>query len=207
MPEMHSPFAHRYEIGCHPADAQSGLSLRELVGWDLVQVAAWRGRFGALRDRVAQALECAPPEAPSRWSGGDGIELLGVAPLRLWCIAPRGDPRLAALAESVDADTGCVTQLGHSHARVRLHGPSVRRLLAQEIAIDLGPAAFPADAIARTAFHHVPALLQCIDPDAEAPTFDLYLTRTFAASTWEYLLDLAAAHGYEILERASVSDS
>jgi len=206
MPEMHSPFAHRYEIGRHPADAEPGLALRELVGWDLVQVAAWRGRLDALRERVQHALGCGPPDAPSHWAGSDGVEVLGVAPLRYWCIAPPGDPRLAALVDGIDDAVGCATQLGHSHVRVRVRGRAARRLLAQEIAIDLDPEAFPADAIARTAFHHVPALLQCIDPDAGAPTFDLYLTRTFAASTWEYLLDLAEAHGYEILERASLSD-
>ena len=206
MPEIQSPFAHRYEPGRHPAGAEPRLSIRELVGWDLVQVAAWRGRFEALGERVGRALGVSPPEAPGRCAAADGIELLSVAPLRWWCIAPIGDPRLAALAEAVEADTGCVTQLGHSHVRARIQGPATRRLLAQEVAIDLDPERFPAGTIARTAFHHVPAMIQCIDADADNPTFDLYLTRTFAESTWEYLLDLAEAHGYEILERASVAE-
>lgn len=206
MPEIHSAFAHRYEPGRHPADAAPRLALREVVGWDLVQVAAWHGRVDALGERVARALGVTPPDAPGRCAAADGIEVLSVAPLRHWCIAPLGDPRLAALADAIDADTGCVTQLGHSHVRVRITGPATRRLLAQEVAIDLDPGAFPAGTVARTAFHHVPAMLQCTEADVNNPTFDLYLTRTFAESTWEYLLDLAEAHGYEILERASLGD-
>ncbi len=204
MPEIHSPFAHRYEPGRHPAEAEPCLSIRELVGWDLVQVAAWRGRVDALAERVGRALGVSPPQAPGRCAAADGIELLSVAPLRWWCIAPLGDARLAAVSDAVDADAGCVTRLGHSHVRARISGPATRRLLAQEVAIDLDPDPFPAGTIARTSFHHVPAMLQCIDAAAEIPTFDLYLTRTFAESTWEYLLDLAEAHGYEILERTAV---
>ena len=41
-------------------------------------------------------------------------------------------------AAAVDEETGCVTELGHSHARLRLSGPSVRDLLMQEIAIGEG---------------------------------------------------------------------
>jgi len=204
MLEIRSAFETRYDVGRHPADAEPGVTFRELVDWDLVQVAAWRGRIDELRERVESTLGVAAPREPNRCAGHDGIEVLTVAPQRLWCLGPAGDRRLAQLV-GVGEDTGCVTQLGHSHARVRLGGRSVRRLLAQEAAIDLDPEPFPSGAIARTSFHHAPVMVQCID--AEAGTFDLYLTRTFAASTWEYLLDLATAYGYEILERSSAAAS
>ncbi|MDX1608690.1 MAG: hypothetical protein R3225_01045 [Halofilum sp. (in: g-proteobacteria)] len=196
---LQSALAGRYEPGVRATDAAPGLSLREIVDWDLVQLAAWRGRDDELAGHIGSVLGTARP-APCTGVDADGLELLAVAPLRLWCVAPAGDPRLARLADSLDAAVGCVTPLGHSHARVRIGGPAARALLAQEIAIDLDPAACASGRIARTALHHVPVLLQC--RDAAAGVFDLYLPRSFAASSWEYLLDLAEAHGYKLHPRA-----
>ncbi|MDZ7748482.1 MAG: sarcosine oxidase subunit gamma family protein [Halofilum sp. (in: g-proteobacteria)] len=197
MPEARSPLAPRYAVGCHGGDAAPGLILREIVGRDLVQAACWRGRGEALHAAVAQVLGIAPPEAPCRWHAHGEVEVLSVAPDRLWCMAPLGDARLAALADALTPATGCVTQLGHSHVRLRLAGPAARRLLAQEIALDLDPGAFPAGRIARTPMHHVPVLLQCLEASGDG-VFDLYLPHSYAASAWEYLLDLARAYGYTI---------
>lgn len=200
MPDIRSPFAGRYAQGRHAGgDTAPGVRLHEITGWDLVQAASWRRQRAALYAAVETALGIAPPSAPSRCSAGDGVEILTVAPDRLWCLAPIGDPRLSALGAAIDAETGCITQLGHSHARVRIQGPAARRLLNREIAIDLEPGAFMTNHVARTLFHHVPVVLQCIDSDGGV--FDLYLPRTFAASTWEYLLDLAISHGCEIEAR------
>lgn len=193
-----SALAGRYEPGVHATDTIPGLSLREIVDWDLVQLASWRGRHGDMAARIESALGTGPPP-PCGSVHTDAIELLGIAPLRLWCVAPSADARVARLVEAIDADVGCVTQLGHSHVRVRIGGPAARTLLAQEIAIDLDSASFADGRIARTALHHVPVLLQC--RDADAGVFDLYLPRSFAASSWEYLLDLATAHGYELHPR------
>lgn len=197
MPELRSPLAARYSVGRYPADREPGVTFREIAGHDLRQVACWRGRAAALADTVERTLGIAPPDAPNRHCEANGIELMTIAPNRLWCIAERGDPRLDALSAGLDADTGCATELGHSQIRLRLRGPATRHLLAQEIALDLAPAAFPAGTIARTAMHHVPVLLYCVDAEGEG-VFDLFLPHTFAASAWEYLLDLASAHGYAI---------
>ena len=197
MPDIRSPLAARYSVGRHPADREPGVSLRELVGHDLRQIACWRGRSAALAETVERTLGLAPPDAPNRHREANGIELMTVAPNRLWCIAARGDPRLDELTAEMDPDTGCTTELGHSQIRLRLHGPATRRLLAQEIAIDLAAEAFPAGAIARSAMHHVPVLLYCVAAEGNG-VFDLFLPHTFAASAWDYLLDLASAHGYAI---------
>jgi sarcosine oxidase subunit gamma len=214
MPEIHSPLTGRYKLGCHPAGTEEpAISLAEIVGWDLVQAAAWRpaaasppaprpNGFAALAQSVETALGVAPPSRPNGVARAAGIELLSVAPDRLWCLAPAGGTRLEQLGEAVDAATGCITELGHSHLRVRLAGPATRALLMSEIALDLAPTRFPADTIARAPFHHVPVVLQCLDADAEAPVFDLYLPHTYAASIWEYLLDLASVHTYRIGPRA-----
>lgn len=205
MPEIRSALESGYVPGRYPPHAEPGVTLCELTGWDLVQVAAWRGCVDGLCSAVEQALGAPPPAGPNRCARADGVEILTTAPGRLWCVAPTGDKRLGALDTVVADDTGCVTHLGHSHARVRVAGSAVRRLLAQELALDLSAAAFGEDGIARTSLHHVPVVLQCIDAAAEAATFDLYLPRTFAGSTWEYLLDLATPYGYEIVERMTLA--
>lgn len=205
MPDPRSVLGDRYVPG-RAEDGEPGVTLCELTGWDLLQAAAWRGGYDTLRGRVEEALGMAAPDGPGRCATDGDIELITAAPLRLWCIGPSGSDRLARLAATVDEDTGCVTELGHSHARVRLSGPCARDLLMQEIAIDLDPRHTDAGRVMRTGFHHVPVTLQCIDADAHAPTFDLYLPTTFASSTWEYLLDLASAYGYEIRERAGYGE-
>lgn len=197
MPEIRSPLAAHYEVGRHPPGTEPGVTLREIVGWDLVQAACWRDRGEAMHAVVERALGTPPPSRPNRCSAADGVETMTVAPGRLWCLARRGDPRLGRLAGELPADTGCTTQLGHSHIRLRIDGPATRRLLAQEIALDLAPVAFPAQRIARTPMHHVPALLQCLEADGDG-VYDLYLPHTYAASVWEYLLDLASAYGRAI---------
>jgi|AntDeeMinimDraft_5_1070356.scaffolds.fasta_scaffold00808_11 sarcosine oxidase subunit gamma len=197
MPDIRSPLAAHYSVGRYPADCAPGVTFRERAGHDLRQIACWRGRAAALADTVERTLGVAPPDAPNRHREANGIELMTVAPNRLWCLAERGDPRLDELTASLDPEIGCTTELGHSQIRLRIRGPATRPLLAQEIALDLAPDAFPAGAIARTAFHHVPVLLSCVAADNDG-VFDLFLPHTFAASAWDYLLDLASAHGYAI---------
>jgi len=197
MPEPVSAFEDRYAVGRHPVGGEPGVLLREIIGWDLVQAACWRGQVEALHAAIEQRLGVAPPAAPSQCSAGDRVEVLSVAPRRFWCMVPPGDPRPAHLRAAIEPGIGCVTGLGHSHARVRLEGPAVRRLLARDITIDLEAARFPAGRIARTVMHRVPVTLQCIE--STPGIFDLYLPRTFAGSAWEYLLELATTYGYEIL--------
>lgn len=194
MPEIRSPLAALDDVGRDPGATAPAVTFREIVGWDLVQAACWRGLGDALHAAVAQALGAAPPAAPGRCHAAAGIEIMTVAPNRLWCLAPRGDPRLVRLARELSPETGCTTQLGHCHVRLRVGGPASRHLLAREIAIDLAPAAFPVQAIARTPLHHLPVLLQCIEADGDG-RYDLYLPRSHAASACAYLLDLARAYG------------
>lgn len=197
MPDIRSPLAARYTVGRYPADGEPGVTFRELIGHDLRQIACWRGRSAAFADTVERALGVAPPDEPNRHTEANGVELMTIAPNRLWCIAEHGDPRLDELTNSLDPEIGCTTELGHSQIRLRIRGPATRHLLAQEIALDLAPTAFPTGTIARTAMHHVPVLLYCVEAEGDG-IFDLFLPHTFAASAWDYLLDLASAHGYQI---------
>ena len=201
MPEIRSALSELYTPGRRPAACEPALLFTEIVGWDLLQVAAWPGHAGLLRQTLADELGMEPPAGPNRRVAGDGLELLTVAPDRFWCLGPERDSRLARLP-AIDPRNGCATRLGHSHTRVRIEGPATRRLLAQEIAIDLADSAFATDTLARTSLHHVPVLLLCVDDAADAPAFDLLLPRSFAASTWTYLLDLAVAVNHEIRPRS-----
>lgn len=206
MPELRSPLADYYTVGQHiPGGGSAGVRLREVVGWDLVQVTCWQGCATTVRDAIADAFAVAPPAAPSTVHRGADREVLSVAPGRYWCLAARGDERLARLRGAIEDDAGCTTELGHSHVRVRLSGASVRAVLQQEIAIDLDSEHFATDSLARTALHHVPVTLQCLD--TQRGVFDLYLPQTLATSTWTYLLDLATSAGYEIANAADYRET
>jgi heterotetrameric sarcosine oxidase gamma subunit len=63
------------------------------------------------------------------------------------------------------------------------------------VAIDLDPTVFPLCGFAQTGIHHVAGLLL----RAREDRYEFLAPRTFAASTWEVLLDAARSFGYELV--------
>ena len=119
---------------------------------------------------------------------------LKVGPDQFWIITRDNEDLARALESVVSPTVGSVTSLSHSRTCIWIDGPSSREVLATGIALDLDPAVFPPNSFALTGLHHTPILVLRSD----ATRFELYVSRTFAVWTWEWLTDAALPYGYEV---------
>ncbi len=123
-----------------------------------------------------------------------GHLIMRIAPDQYWILG--GDSGFGArLHSAISADAGCVTSLEGARTRLLVEGRAARTLLGRLVAIDLEPTVFPVGGFAQTGIHHVGALLLRAGEDR----YEILAPRTFAASTWEVLLDAARSFGYEIV--------
>jgi methylglutamate dehydrogenase subunit D len=180
--------------GRHGAPGEAGVVLAVREGLALAAVAARRGREADLADAVERALGLRPPDGPKAVAGG-GAVWIGVGPGQ-WLVAVEEDTadfvsaltgRLAGLAAVTDQSDGRVV--------LRVSGPRARDALAKGFSIDLHPRAFrPGDAAATQAAH-VGAQIWQVD---DAPTYDIAVARSYAASFWSWLTASAAEFGYTV---------
>jgi sarcosine oxidase subunit gamma len=171
--------------GCVWADSRRALTLREIRGWTLVQVAGFSRTAGELEGTLRRVL------------GGDLPKNIGIvhhalgdrcifktAAAQYWIITREGQADTAReLETAVPAHIGAVTSLSHSRACVSVEGANTPSLLATGIAIDLSPEVFRVDHFALTGVHHMPLL---IHRSADV-RYELYTMRTFAISCWAWL--------------------
>lgn len=199
MVEIVSALAGHLRPGRYGTDRKGqGVTLREVTGRDLVQVAAWRGTLPAVKQRLSAALGVPMPEGTRAATASGQITVLPIAPDKLWIAAPRGEKLHERLSALIPIAEGVVTELGHARTVVRMSGPSARDILARNFAVDLHPDAFPPGSFASSSMHHVGTLLHYVRDLGGDPIFDLYLTRSFALSLFEGLCENALAFGYTI---------
>lgn len=146
----------------------------------MLSLAPFRGRAGA----VAEALGAALPGPGRAAALGAGSRLIW-AGLDLWLL--RGADATPALASRL-AEDAAVTDQTDGWAALRLVGAGAPEVLARLVPIDLAPAAFPPDAVARTGLRHIACVLI-----AASDGCDVLVTRSLAAS---------AAHEIETAMRA-----
>jgi sarcosine oxidase subunit gamma len=116
-----------------------------------------------------------------------------IAPDQYWVLG--GESGLdTRLRSAIPADSGSVTSLDGARTRLLIEGPAARALLSRLVSVDLDPTVFPVWGFAQTGIHHVGGLLFRVSEDR----YEFFALRTFAASTWEVLLDAARSFGYEI---------
>lgn len=106
----------------------------------------------------------------------DGLIVLSVSPGE-WIVLG-GDPPTAAV------------DLTHVRAMFRLSGPQAREVLAHVCAIDLGDTMTPNGAAARTLVAGVATEL-VRDDVAGTTSYLLLISRSFARSVWDRLVDVA----------------
>lgn len=97
--------------------------------------------------------------------------------------------KLAPASESV-----AVNDVSSSRTVIRISGPNVRDALASSCTIDLHPSEFTGGMSVTTDLDHVVVTMDCLDAD----TFDLYVSRAYAVSFWEWLIEASEEFGGEI---------
>jgi heterotetrameric sarcosine oxidase gamma subunit len=174
-----------------------GIVFTERRALAMVQVAAIGGEVEAVRRGITAAVGITPDAKPNRAVSSGRTSVLWVGPGRWLVVEPerQGTNLEEMLRSTLPATQTALVDLGCSRTVLRIAGPRARDLLAKGCALDLHPRAFAAGACAQSQLGHVGMLIHAVD---DAPSFDIYVARSFALTVWEWLTESAAEYGYRV---------
>jgi methylglutamate dehydrogenase subunit D len=161
--------------------------------WQLVQLGTYGARTEALNATLRATLGVALPVSTSEVLRHGRHRLYRLAADQYWIVTDDAAVP-AALARAVPADIASLTVLSHARVRIALQGSAAVALLGKLVSVDLRPQSFAVGRFAQTGLHHVGVLLERLGADS----FELYVLRTYATSTWEWMIDAALPFGYEV---------
>ena len=186
--------SYRDQPGANSANGQRAVRLGEVADTRLIHVGVFAAGAALVADSVTPILGGSLPDSPVRAAIlGDRL-MMRIAPDQYWILG--GESGLdARLRGAIPADAGCVTSLHQARTRLLIEGPAARALLSRLVRVDLDPTVFPVLGFAQTGIHHVAGLLFRASEDR----YEFLALRTYAASTWEVLVDAARSFGYEIV--------
>jgi len=193
-------------------DATAEVTLGEIGGLQLQQIAAWPGTVttvGRIAARAAgvdaapgpgRAVEAVTVNSPmesvtvnsaaedSPAAAESPPALLRIEPLKWWLV---GGP---VVPLNLTVEQGTVVDLSHSRTRIRIAGARAAELLGRHLPLDLREASFPVAAVAASQLHHVGVTLW-----RSARGYDLFIPRGYALSVWQVLLQTAAQFNAAVL--------
>ena len=159
------------------------VTLSEVRPGALLHVIAWPDTLPAVENALL-AVSGSPPPSPGNGQASAGISIAAVSPGRYF-VQSQSDDLVARLRESISPEDGSVTDVSHGYVVVRIEGEAAADLLLRCIALDLDETVFPAGRVARTHVHHVDVVVHRVS----ATAFDLLVSRSFAESLVEWILD------------------
>lgn len=174
-----------------------GVALAERRPLAMVQIAAMGGEAEAARLVIANAIGITPDPKPNRAVISGPTTILWLGPGRWLVVEPElpGRDLANSLRAPLPGMLAAVTDLSHGRTALRISGPSARDLLAKGCSLDLHPRAFSAGACAQSLLGRVGVLLHAVD---DQPSFDVYFSRSYAVTVWEWLTLSAAEYGYRV---------
>lgn len=177
--------------------AGPGITIAERRPLAMVQIASRGDESAAVRAGIETALGIAPGAAVNRAALRGTMAILWTGPERWLVVAPEKDSSdlEARLRAGLAVTRAAITDLGNGRTVLRVAGRRARDLLAKGSGIDLHGRAFPVGSCAQGLLGHVGALIHAVDA---APTFDLYIARSYAQTVWEWLGESAAEYGYRV---------
>ncbi len=164
MLEARSQLASHIKPGRYGAGDSPGVTLSEVRGRSIVQVAGWPDTFETVSKRLAAAAGGTVPKAFGIASVADTVTAIWAGAERLWFTAD--DPALMKRFDGVATDEDAMLlDLSDSRTILRLKGEAARSVLIKGIAVDLHTDAFPVQAIAHTMVEHAGGLLHRGGPE------------------------------------------
>jgi methylglutamate dehydrogenase subunit D len=176
--------------GVRDGRAEVTLALRS--GPALASVSVRRNRLDALAGRVRDVFGLQLVHVPKCVIAGP-IAFLWAGPGQ-WLAMADGEEG-ATFEQRLRVTLGnlaSVSDQSDGRTIIRVGGGRARDVLAKGVPIDLHPRAFRAGDAAVTTVGHVGAQIWQVD---ETPTYELIVSRSFAAGFWEWLIDAAAEFG------------
>ncbi len=176
------------------ANGQRACRLGEIRGWSLLQVAAFVDTLAQVEAILARHLGASPPErAGIAIPAGERL-MLKTGPEQFWILGGEADELGEAMAADVGGAIGALTSLSHSRTRLFIEGPPARDVLAKGFPLDLHPDLFKPGDFALTGLHHTPVLFM----RATRERYEIWATRSFALTLFDWLADAAWPVGYDI---------
>lgn len=195
MLESHSALESFHGLSTNAAEAHPPVRLGEVADTQLLHIGIYPGAAARVAASASTVLGGPLPDSSVRTATAGNHLIFRIAPDQYW-VSGRGEPALEArLRAAIPADAGCVTSLDGARTHLFVEGPRARELLGRLVPIDLHPTVFPIGGFAQTGIHHVAGLLLRANEDR----YEFFALRTFAAFTWEVLVDAARPFGYEIV--------
>ena len=142
----------------------------------------------AFLDGVRRALGFDLPLDPNTTADADDLAALWLGPDEWLILTPddRAEAVAGRLRAEFRAEFAAITDVSAASAVIRLTGPRVRDVLAAGCPLDLHPRAFHVGRCAQTILAKATATIVQVD---DAPTFDLFVRRSFADYVARWLED------------------
>jgi len=152
---------------------------------------------GEFRSAVSQALGLNLPVTPKTAHRSRGKTLLWLGPDEwLAVMAADDDGKLSAGLGGALADVHhAIADVSHSRAVIGLQGLNARDVLMKGTNVDLHPRAFAPDNCIQAHLGRCHILLHQLD---DAPSYDIYVHRSFAVYVWNWLRDAASEYGLAV---------
>lgn len=172
--------------------AHSGSKLRiaEQLGCGLATVMS-RGQDAALMARIAEEFGVELPSGPVR-AARRGIAFVGIGPGTWLACSEGADHNWASNFTTSLSGLASVSDQSSGYAVLRIAGPAARDLLSRGAYIDFHPSVFAPGSAAVTTIAHIGVMLWQLD---DAPSYDVALFRSYAASFWHWIETTCAAIG------------
>jgi sarcosine oxidase subunit gamma len=200
MLEQRSSIAAVYEVGRFGAGSgPAAVGIWERRARNLVQVSGWPESFDSVCQKLQAILNIAmPTDGLAAKSDGDR-SVFRVGPERLWLSGPADDGIFGEIDEGALGDGSVVTDIGQSRTVLRISGADAPDVLNRGLPIDLEGDVFPPGAFAQSVIHHIPVLIHRIDAEGER-VYDAYVTRDYAVSFWEWLVNAVEPFGGQVTD-------
>jgi len=184
LQEAHAPGLHGAQGGI------ARVAIAERRGLTLLLL---RGKSSnpAIADAVRAATGIELPVQPNTTATSGASTLLWLGPDE-WLLS--GEVARDASAALV---AGCAALVDVSHGRtvIRVSGVRAREMLAKGLPIDLHPRTFGPGRCAQSALARCNVLVHQTD---DAPTFDLYVMRSYGRSLMHFLCEAGEEFGYSV---------
>ena len=159
----------------------------------IVQLTARKGREADLVASLARVTGLSLPQAGHTSQARD-LAAVAFGPGTWLVMEPwRAQPELAQILRTACGNAAAVVDQTGGKTVLQIAGKHARRVLAKGCRIDLHPRVFGPDRVAVTSVAHINMAVVQRD---DAPTFDLIMGSTFAATFLEWLEMSAAEFGY-----------
>jgi methylglutamate dehydrogenase subunit D len=195
-----TPLSRVYQAGRHGMKGgEAGLSMAELADFELLQVMARRGQWGAVALAAEQQFGAKVPVTPLAVTAGRSL-LIWSGPDQFLVLSARtaGNSAIDGTKQAF-AGVASLSEQSDGRSLLRIAGPRARDMLAKVCSLDLHPAIFPVGTSAATSIDHTSVNLWRGEDGADgAAVFYLLVFTSFAESLWRTLLDSGAEYGIEV---------